>query len=114
MRKLLLALALLFFGAPCLAATAYISEFANYPGLYSAAFTPELTHQTVAIGGSSAQSNAFSSSTQLIRVECDSICSVQIGGTNPTATATSMRMAAGVPEYFIVQPGQKIAVISNT
>lgn len=103
---------------PIQAATLYIEEFANQPTpqatvIWQAAKTPGLAKQTVAIGGSSAQSAAFTSSTTLIRIESDATCSVEIGTPNPTATATSMRVAAGVPEYFVVNPGDKIAVITN-
>lgn len=75
---------------------------------------PAVAEQTVAIGGASAQSAAFNAATKIIRVHTDAICSIKVGGTNPTATATTMRMAAGQVEYFGVAPGDKIAVITNT
>lgn len=102
-------------------ATLYITELQN---LGSAAnnFTVEvaywqpLAEQTVAIGGSSTQSNAFNSATRYIRVHTDSICSIETGSTNPTATATTARMVAGQTEYLGVNPGGgwKIAVITNS
>jgi hypothetical protein len=99
--------------------TLYICEYANQ-GRDTAGYTiqgvaqePANTEQTVAIGGTSAQSNAFQSGTTLIRVHTDSICSIAIG-TNPTAAATNKRMAANTTEYFGVRPGDKIAVITNT
>lgn len=107
------ALLLLFACAAANAATVYVSEFGNFQGLYQAALVPEITHQTIAITGASVLSNAFNVGTHLIRVESDATCSVQIGGNSPIATATSMRVSAGVPEYFIVQPGQRLAVITN-
>lgn len=98
-------------------AVLYISEFANMAGVGSrpvnVAPMPPLVEQTVAIGAGSVQSNAFSATTQIIRVCADAVCSIVIGA-NPTATATTMRLAANVPEYFAVQPGQKLAVITNT
>ncbi len=114
MRKLFLALTLCTFSGLGQAATLYVSEFKNYPGIYQAPLAPEVTHQTVAIGGSSARSNPFNVQTQLIEIVCDTTCSVQVGSTTPTATTSSHRMAAGVPEFFIVQPGDEVAVISNS
>lgn len=98
-------------------ATLYISEFANMAGVGSrfvnTAPMPPLVEQTVAIGGASTQSNAFSATTQVIRVCADSVCSIEIG-LNPTATATKARLPANVTEYFAVLPGQVLAVIQNT
>jgi hypothetical protein len=106
-------------------ATLYITEFKGAaqqvgerswgagPGVVSFAAQPPLAEQTVAIAGSSAQSNALSANTYLVRVSTDAICSV-LFGSNPTATTASARMAAGQTEYFGVAPGMKVAVISNT
>ena len=87
------------------------SGFQN--GLMPVALFPPLATQTVSIGGASAQSAAFGTSTRMIGVHTDAICSVEIG-TNPTATTSSKRMAANTTEYMEVYPGQIIAVISNT
>jgi len=115
MRKILCVFALCLMALPCFAATVYVDEFQYNPTVtYQAAITPEVTHQTVAITGSSVQSNAFNSATRLIRVHADAICSIQIGSTNPTATTTSARFVAGQTEYFLVNPGDKLAVITNT
>lgn len=97
------------------AATLYIDEFTSAPPTsvyYQAARFPDVAEQHIAIGASSTQSAAFSSVTGLIRVSVDAVCHVVIGGTNPTATATSAtRMPAGSTEYFVVLPGDKLAVI---
>lgn len=76
---------------------------------------PQTTTQTVAIGAGSVQSAAFDAGTKFVRVSTDAICSIAFG-TNPTATANSMRMPANTTEYFSVPLGQswKIAVITNT
>lgn len=74
---------------------------------------PPIVEQTVNIGASSAQSSAFNANTRMIRVHTDAVCSVAIGS-NPTATANAMRLAAGGTEYLEVEPGHKIAVITNT
>ena len=95
--------------------TLYIEEFTQVSGGgYPAGNCPSAASQTVAIGGTTAQSNAFSKNTQLIRVATDSICSIVVGGTNPSATTSNMRLAANQTEYFLVKPGDKLAVISNT
>jgi hypothetical protein len=113
MRTLLFA-ALLCLSLPTLAADLYVTEYPqNYTVTYQAVKTPPVTSQKVAIGVSSAQSAAFNALTVLIRVHAEAVCSVQIGGTNPTATTTSARFAAGQTEYFLVAPGDKLAVITN-
>jgi hypothetical protein len=78
-----------------------------------------IVEQTVAIGAGSVQSSAFNAKTRFIRVHTDAICSVLLGA-NPTASATTGRMAAGQTEYRDVSAGSKsgtafkIAVITNT
>lgn len=116
MKSLLFVAALLLCG-PSFAATLYVTEFAAAPPVsvyYQAARAPALANQTVAVGGGSLQSAAFGVTTGLVRVHCDIICNVNVGGTNPTATVTSMRLAAGQTEYFVVQAGDKVAVIAGT
>lgn len=80
-----------------------------------AADLPVVAEQTVAIGGSTTSSSAFNSRTKIVRLQADAVCSVSFG-TAPTATATTMRMAAGQTEYFSVPLGAsyKVAVITNT
>lgn len=106
-------------------ATLYVTEFTGLgfaplprqwgggPAPAQAAPQPAAAEQTVAIGGSSAQSAAFGATTNYLRLHADAICSVKFGA-NPTATAASARMAAGQTEYFIVSPGMKVAVITNS
>lgn len=99
-------------------ATLYVTEFKTIALYFNGiaaqmAQTPEVTTQTVSIGGSTAQSSAFNANTSVIRVHTDAICSILIGS-NPTATAGKGRMAANQTEYFGVNPGDKIAVITNS
>lgn len=68
--------------------------------------------QTVAIGGASAQSAAFGEKTRLVLLSTDAICSVAFG-TDPIATADHKRLPANFVGYFGVQPGDKVAVITN-
>jgi hypothetical protein len=73
---------------------------------------PSLAVQEVAIGGASAQSNAFSSATRFVRVHADAACRVAFGA-DPTALASSTRLPANGTEYFGVKPEHKIAVIQS-
>jgi hypothetical protein len=110
-------------------ATLYITEYAgtgfvvsNYGPFKVQAQAPQeppITTQIVSISGSATQSAAFSNTvsqnnkqTYLIRVHCDSICSILIGA-NPTASVSSPRLVAGQTEYFSVIPGHAISVIAN-
>lgn len=98
-------------------ATLYITEFQRMAdddrSVAQMAEMPPVAQQTVAIGGTSAQSSAFNTLTRFIRVHTDSYCSIEFGA-DPTATAAKARMAADSTEYFGVVPGQKVAVITNT
>lgn len=101
-------------------ASLYISEFRleGADAIGSSAQVvkaPATTTQKVTITGASAQSATLDASTTLVRVQSDAICSI-LFGTNPTATASDMRLAADQAEYFSVpeNSGLKIAVISNS
>ena len=76
---------------------------------------PPAAEQTVAISAGSTQSSALNALTKFIRVHADTVCSIAIS-TNPTATATTRRLAPGVSEYFGVPLAGafKVAVITNT
>lgn len=101
-------------------ATVYITEYARQARDASGfqmvvADEPPVASQTVAIGGTSAQSSAFNGLTRFVRVSTDAICSIEFGS-NPTATSSSRRLPANTTEYFGVPQGGsfKIAVITNT
>ena len=94
----------------------YISEYPMSATSYGsqAAQEPSIAEQTpVVIGAGSLQSAAFAETTRMVRLHTDAICSVKFGA-DPTATADSKRMAADATEYFVVSPGDKVAVITNT
>lgn len=81
-----------------------------------AGLEPQIRTQTVAIGGGSTQSLPLNQNTHFVRLHTDSICSV-VFGANPTATTSSMRLAANQTEFFGVSPEQgaiSIAVIANS
>jgi hypothetical protein len=68
--------------------------------------------QAVAYTGSSAQAtNPFGAETFQVRVVANSACHVRIGDGDQTATTGDPLVAANIPEYFTVTPGQKIAAI---
>lgn len=95
-------------------ATLYVTEFSSMPANGAQVMPrPAITTQTVAIGGTSTPSSAFGAQTRYIRVHTDATCSTAISA-NPTATTSSERLPADATEYFAVQPGDKIAVISNS
>lgn len=109
-----LALLAVGFASPAMAASCYVSEFTRAAdGGVQVATQPATVDQTaVAVSASSAQSAAFKSSTNLIRINCDVVVSFVVG-TNPTATANNARLPTGVVEYFKVTGGQLIAFITN-
>lgn len=74
---------------------------------------PARVYQEVAIAAGSTQSAAFDTATRFVRVHADAPCRVAFG-VNPTAAVgTSMRMAASATEFFEVQPGHKVAIITS-
>ena len=72
-----------------------------------------IAEQRVDVSGVSAQSATLNTLTAFVRINVDAPTGV-LFGLNPTALATSMRMATDQTEYFAVQPnsGFKIAGIT--
>ena len=73
---------------------------------------PSITGQAITISASSTAGAPFNAGTRMIRVNTDATCSIMIGA-NPTAVPTRKRMVANQTEFFGVQPGHTIAVITN-
>jgi hypothetical protein len=94
-------------------ATLYIAEFETLGVGGNLAPMPPVTEQTRSLSGSSAQSSAFNAKTRYVRLTTDAICSIAFGA-NPTATTSNMRFPANHAEYFAVQPGDKLAAITNS
>jgi hypothetical protein len=99
-------------------AKVYITEYNHIvhllEGTTPIAAEPALVDQApVTTTGASAQAAAFNLNTKLIRVHTDGIISFNVGS-NPTASTNNRRMAANSTEYFGVQGGQTIALITNT
>ena len=94
----------------------YISEFAALANVSGCpvAMMPPIAEQKVAIGAET-DSNAFNAATRFIRVQNDAICSIAIG-TAPTASTSTLRLAADSTEYFGVPlaGSYKLSVITNT
>jgi len=71
-----------------------------------------------AAGGASTQSAAFDSQTRAIRITFPGAITATAGlrfsiGTNPTASSTTQLLPVQWIEYIQVNPGEKIAFISN-
>jgi hypothetical protein len=109
----LLALTACFASLQASAASCYIAEVPFTSIYYQAVPLPPVASQKIAVSGVSAASAAFNRLTYIIRVNCDVTVSVKVGAA-PTAAATDLRMVGDTVEYFVVQPGDKIAFITNT
>lgn len=99
-------------------ATLYVTEYSGASRGGQVELVPgrRLRKNNVAIGASSAVSNAFGRDCGIVRIAADVSCSFvfsQDDGVSPTVTATDQYMPAGGVEYFTVQPGDFIAVIQN-
>ena len=74
------------------------------------------THQGKTSGGTSAQSAAFGTQTEYVRIASDADVYILFGA-NPTASATadasSIFIPADQPEIFKVSPGEKVAFIGT-
>lgn len=73
---------------------------------------PPTASENVTVSATSSQGSVFLPATRLVRLHAVVACRVAFG-VNPTASASSMRLAAGQTEYFGVTPGQRVAVISG-
>ena len=89
--------------------TGKITAVCGVPGSAFPAVKPGAS-QVVAYVGSSVQSAAIGGT--VVRVVSTTDCHIAFGA-NPTATATSMLLPARVPEYFICNPTDKVAVIQD-
>ena len=69
-----------------------------------------VTTQKVNSSGTSAQSSAFGSNVEYVRVIGDADCHIEFG-VNPTATNAKIFLASKSYEYFKVSEGEKVAVM---
>ena len=98
--------------------TLYITEFQgiapdNLGTVPQAAKQPGTDQTPITISGVAAASQAFAGATRLVRIHSDVVCSIAFGKA-PTATTANARLAANQTEYFVVNPGDKVSVVSNT
>jgi L-alanine-DL-glutamate epimerase-like enolase superfamily enzyme len=70
--------------------------------------------QAVSISGTSAAATtAFADQTRIVVLDATVGCHVHFAGT-PVATAADFHLAASSPYPFVVDPGQKVAVIQDS
>lgn len=75
--------------------------------------TPPVAIQEMTPSTTSQISTAFSGNTNIVRLSADVPVRLafSISTAMATANATSLRLTADAPEYFGVEPGQRVAVI---
>ncbi len=73
---------------------------------------PPIAEQTVTYT-SATQSAAFNADTRAVRIDGAAERFVAFGS-NPTATAASIRLKAGEWEWFGVDPGDKVSIYDGT
>jgi hypothetical protein len=94
-------------------ASLYLAEFGGLvKDKLAIPSTPPLVEQKLTIGAET-DSAVFNPETTVIRVHVDAICSIAFGAA-PTASTSTMRLAANQTEYFGVRSGDKLSVITNT
>ncbi len=69
--------------------------------------------QVVEVGNESAQSDAFATTTTIVRLYSDEDAYIAFGA-DPEADESSMVLPGGIVEYFGVVPGTKIAALMVT
>ncbi|NIT58414.1 MAG: hypothetical protein GWN00_19960 [Aliifodinibius sp.] len=62
----------------------------------------------------SAQSAAFQDTTRFVRISCDAEAFLDFGSNPTAATTDGINVQADTPEFFGVQPGQKVAAYDGT
>ena len=90
-------------------AKVYVSQYADIRG--NAAYGGPIQTDTASSSGTSAAITTIAENCNFIRVHTDGIISLNIGA---AASVNTPRMAANTTEYFSVQKGQVVNVITNT
>jgi hypothetical protein len=67
----------------------------------------------ITIGVTANLSKAFGSATRFVRLNVDATCSFVLGA-NPVATGNNARMYQNTTEYFAVNAGDSVSVITNS
>lgn len=84
------------------------AQIASGTGMENLVNTPWNAKQNLTVTGTSQQSAEFAAGTNALRVQADEAVVIEIAA-NPTADATSYKMAAGSEADFWVTPGHKLA-----
>lgn len=100
-------------------ATLYIDEYSDMAAVTGVSGDGRMpihgtliANQKVTVAGSSNQSAVLNANTKFVTLWSDVNCQWE-EGSNPTASATSRYLHAGVPWEGLVTAGNKIAVISQ-
>lgn len=99
-------------------ATLWVVEFAELPQDERGKDVPvgnlgDVTVQKVTIAGTSAATtNGMQNTTRYVRLLADATCYVAVA-TSPTASSDTTPFGSEIPEYFGIQPGEKVAVITR-
>lgn len=75
-------------------------------------FKPGLTQNVAYTATAGTITNPVSDGVQVLRIWLTTAGFIKIAA-SPTATTSDIPMPAGVPEYFIVPPGQKVSAIRS-
>ena len=71
---------------------------------------PGTTQNVAYTGTHGVVTNGVSVGVNQVRVNCSTAAFIAFGA-SPAATTSDIFMAAGVPEYFTVSPGQKVSAV---
>ena len=97
-------------------ATLFINEYSQLPAVSGASIqiAPEPAVATQAVTYSTTTASAaFNGATRYIAITSPGIFSYSVGPA-PTATTSNFRIPADAILYLAVQPGDKIAAVTNT
>ena len=81
-------------------------------GPYQTYFRPHTVQKVAYTGTAGTITNPVGAGVSAVRLVVSSNAFVAFG-TSPTATTSHMYMSAGVPEYFAIQPGEKVSAIQD-
>jgi len=74
---------------------------------------PALRSQSIEIGVTSVTSAPFGEGARAIRICADVDCAITVGSGELVASESDMPLAAGKPEIFATNPGDRIAVVGR-
>lgn len=101
--------------------SAYITEYQGTglqpnQSIQSPMEPPLVATQKVTFTGTAGTSATLNAKTQLVRINCDGICSYLFSTAGTAATVSDARLSLGVTEYHSVPKGSnlKISFITNS